>query len=116
MANLRRVIDILRLLVLHPVCSLEDRVHEHVDVLVDCAGNEKTPMCRVVRREVSSASAERNAQRCSTEDDAHVVEMLLFQSEGKACRKGVASEHLDCLERELVQVLPEQVELRQEIV
>src|SRR5215207_7183185 len=74
MANLGRVLDILRLLIFHSVCSLKDRVDEHVHVLVDCAGDEEPLMLGVVRREVRSASSERNKQGCSTADDAHLEE------------------------------------------
>jgi hypothetical protein len=116
MANLRRMFDILRLLVLHPIGSLEDRVHEHVHVLVDRAGDEEPPMSRVVRPKVGSASTERNAQRRSAEDDTHLAETCAFELERKAGSKRVVSEHLDRFERELVQILPERFELRQEIV
>src|SRR5712691_9201550 len=83
MANLRRMFDILRLLVLHPIGSLEDRVHKHVDVLVDRAGDEEPPMFRVVRPEVGSASPERNAQRRSAEDDTHLAEIPALPSQSE---------------------------------
>src|SRR5436190_13151342 len=78
MANLGRVSDIFGLLVPHPVCSLEGRVNEHVDVLVYRAGNEKPFMFCVIRSEVGTASTERNPQRGSTEDDAHFAETVLI--------------------------------------
>ena len=37
----RGVVDLLELRVLHPVAALEDRVGEHVDVLVDRAGDQE---------------------------------------------------------------------------
>ena len=63
MPDLRRLVDLLELGVLHPVAPLEDRVGEHVDVLVDRPAHEEAAVLPVVGREVRPAAAERDAQR-----------------------------------------------------
>ena len=73
MADLGRIVDLLELRVLHPVPPLEDRVREHVDVLVDRPTDQEPAVLTVVGGDVGSASAEAHAQRRSTEDDAHAA-------------------------------------------
>ena len=70
-ADLARVVDLLELRVLQPVAALEDRVREHVDVLVDRPADEEAAVLAVVGRQVGAAAAERDAQRRAAEDDAH---------------------------------------------
>ena len=67
----RDLVDLLHLGVLHPVAALEDRVGEHVDVLVDRAGDEEAAVLAVVGGQVGAAAAERDAQRRAAEDHAH---------------------------------------------
>ena len=71
MPDRRDVVDVLGLRVLHLVPALEDRVHQHVDVLVDRAGDEEPAVLAVVGGQVGSAPAERDPQGRSAEDDAH---------------------------------------------
>ena len=70
-ADLARVVDLLELRVLEPVAALEDRVREHVDVLVDRPADEEAAVLAVVGRQVGAAAAERDAQRRAAEDHAH---------------------------------------------
>ena len=70
-ADLARVVDLLELRVLQPVAALEDRVREHVDVLVDRPADQEAAVLAVVGRQVGPAAAERDAQRRAAEDDAH---------------------------------------------
>ena len=69
--DLGDLVDLLGLGVLHPVAALEDRVGQHVDVLVDRPGDEEAAVLAVVGRQVGAAAAERDAQRGAAEDDAH---------------------------------------------
>src|SRR5581483_9816102 len=70
-ADLSDLVDLLELGVLHPVAALEDRVHQHVDVLVDRGGDEKAAVLAVVGRQVGAPAAQRDAQRRAAEDHAH---------------------------------------------
>ena len=70
-ADLARVVDLLELRVLQPVAALEDRVREHVDVLVDRPADQEAAVLAVVGGQVGAAAAERDAQRRAAEDDAH---------------------------------------------
>ena len=46
-------------------------MHQHVDVLVDRAGDQEAAVLAVVGGQVGAAAAERDPQRRSAEDDAH---------------------------------------------
>src|SRR6185312_7660799 len=72
-ADLRGLVDLLELRVLHPVSALEDRVGEHVDVLVDRSADEEPAGLAVVRGDVGPAASEAHAERCPCEDDAHAA-------------------------------------------
>ena len=61
MADLRGLVDLLELRVLHPVPALEDGVGEHVDVLVDRAADQEAAVLTVVGRHVGPAPAEADA-------------------------------------------------------
>ena len=71
MPDLGDLVDVLGLRVLHLVAALEDRVHQHVDVLVDRAGDEEAAVLAVVGGQIGAAAAERDPQRRPAEDDAH---------------------------------------------
>ena len=73
MADLGRIVDLLELRVLHPVPPLEDRVGEHVDVLVDRPADEEAAVLAVVGGKVGAAASEADAQRRPAEDDAHAA-------------------------------------------
>src|SRR6185437_8306881 len=69
--DLLRLVDLLELRVLHPVALLEDRVGEHVDVLVDRPAHQEAAVVAVVGGDVGAATAEADPQRRPREDHAH---------------------------------------------
>ena len=58
MADLGDLVDLLQLGVLHPVAALEDRVGEHVDVLVDRPRDEEAAVLAVVGGQVGPTAPE----------------------------------------------------------
>ena len=69
--DLADLVDLLHLGVLHAIALLEDRVGEHVDVLVDRPGHQEAAVLAVVGGEVGTAASERDPQRRAAEDHAH---------------------------------------------
>ena len=95
-ADLARVVDLLELRVLEPVAALEDRVREHVDVLVDRPADQEAAVLAVVGGQVGPAAAERDAQRRAAEDHAHRASSTIrgcASSHSSVLHDGVADVH-----------------------
>ncbi len=72
-------IHFLKLRVLQPKPVLEDRVRQHVDVLVNRARHKEPTALAVVRRYVGSSPSEADSQRGPGKDDAHVRHRTVYR-------------------------------------
>ncbi len=93
MADLADLVDLLQLGVLHPVAALEDRVGEHVDVLVDRPGDEEAAVLAVVGGQIGSAAAERDPQRGAAEDHAHRARVLVIEGPSRRGLREASPNH-----------------------